>query len=118
LLGCTLRAYVTMSGMAKNEYEQWCEDVYKAIRADYEVREKAGSALADFGGDYQRVGFHIGAEEGKKGAVVLNVTLRTGVGKARGKPLRGNWRSKEENSEDFARKAVLLYLKLRDKYGE
>ena len=100
--------------MKTNEYEQWCDDVYAAIAADADVREKAGPRTSGYGGDYKNVGFQIAAEKGEKGAVVLFARLaRVGTGN---KSIRGNWR--KEKSTDFARRAVLLYAELRQKYGE
>jgi hypothetical protein len=108
--------------MEKNEYEQWCDDVYDAIAADEYVRTNAGRptsanpAASRSDGDFENVGFQLAAEEGEKGAVVLFATLLSGVGRAKSRPVRGNWR--KEKPGDFARKAVLLYGELRDKYGE
>jgi hypothetical protein len=110
-----------IADMERNDYERWCDDAYDATRADEYIRTNAGRPTsANPGasrrdGDYENVGFQLAAEKGEKGAVVLWVTLLSGVGRAKSRPVRGSWR--KETAADFAGKAVLLYGELRDKYG-
>lgn len=94
------------------KYEAWKAQVYKALRDN--APEFAGKPT-DESGDFENVGFHLGAaygEVGKNGGMIVGVTITDQQSPRKGKHVQveGNWR--KDDPEKLARDAIAAYVKL------
>ena len=101
--------------MNKHEqYEAWIAECYEALRDN--MPEFAGKPT-DKRGDFENVGFHLGADYGdvgKHGAIIVAFSLKgpKKSGKGKQQQVKGNWHW--DDPEKVATAAIAAYIKLRE----
>ena len=96
-----------------DKYVAWQARFYESVRAT--VPEHAGRTL-DGRGDFENVGFHMGAaygREGDAGGVIIALSLKPcdSFGQQLQKQLTANWRN--DGPESVAKQAIDMYIRLR-----
>jgi hypothetical protein len=99
-----------------DQYEAWIAELYDALRDN--MPDAAGQARGKTG-DFEKVGFHVGADygaAGQNGGVIVAITLMDPERSGRGthKQVAADWRRDDPN--EVARDAIAAYVKLREQY--